>query len=197
MQSYRLVNPKIIGDFNDTFDAIDQKIAADKTWQCLTKYMTKNIPEFLFTLEDKKTGKLYNFQVNESIDGKIANYDIIELEPYLNQQQINLFKKMLNKIEEDISPSINITGGKKLHIKYDDNDNTSSSSSSSSDSSTDRKLFNKIRLFKATNTPQPIVYYWYTPQIYSPSRLPSIFIPTFIPPLLPYIEINLSSAWLG
>jgi len=88
-------------------------------------------------------------------------------------------------------------GKRKRHHKCEDLDDSSSTSESESE-----KLYEKIKLIREINNPQPIVYWWYAPQLYTSytQRLPSIYVPTFRPPLLPYVEINLSnlsSAWLG
>ena len=205
MQTYKLVNPKIIGEFNDTIKATDQKDAADRTWMKLTKYMTKNLPRFLFTLENRQTGQLHNFQVDESTEGKIANYDITEFDSNLTDSQIKSFKNKLHKIEKKTRHLTNgMKGGRRNDLDdldylddLDDEDEDDDEDIDIDDDE-DRALYDKIKLIKTINSPQPIVYYWYSPQLYSYRRytLPSIYIPTFIPPLLPYIEISLSSAWL-
>jgi len=190
MPTFKLVNPKIIGDFKDTINAKNVSDAADKTWGRLTKYITKNVPRFLFTLENQESGLLHNFQVDESPDGKIANYDIMELESKLTEKQIKSFKNELARIERKTKHLVdNMDGGRRKHHHHDEDDSTTSSSD---------ELYDKIKLIKSLNTPQPIVYWWYTPTLYTTYyTLPSIYIPTFNPPLLPYVEISLSSAWLG
>lgn len=187
MPTFKLVNPKIIGDFNDIVTANNKSDAADKTWMQLTKYITNNVPRFLFTLEDQESGLLYNFQVDENPDGKIANYDITELDSKLTKSQIKSFKNQLAKIERKTQHLINgMYGGQRRH-RYHEDDSTTDS----------EELYDKIKLIKSINTPQPIVYWWYTPVLYEYYKLPSIYIPTFNPPLLPYVEVGLSSAWLG
>lgn len=190
MSTFKLINPKIIGDFNDNINANNANQAAEKTWIELTKYITKNVPRFLFTLENQETGILHNFQVDESPNGKITDYDISELKSNLSDSQIKSFKNEIARIERKTKHLItDMTGGKKKH-RYHRHDDDSSTSSSD-------ELYNKIKLIKSFNNPQPIVYWWYTPILYSSYNLPSIYIPTFNPPLLPYVEIGLSSAWLG
>lgn len=196
MQTFKLVNPKIIGDFNDTINANDQRNAADTTWVNLTKYMTKNVPRFLFTLENTETGKLHNFQVDETIQGKLANYDITELDSNLTSSQIKAFKDELARLERKTKHLINMDGGKRKH-RYHGYKNYDSQCTDDSSTSDSDDLYDKIKLIRTINSPQPIVYWWYTPLIYTTYSLPSIYIPTFNPPLLPYVEINLSSAWLG
>lgn len=187
MPTFKLANPKIIGDFNDTIKANNKRDAADKTWVNLTKYITKNVPRFLFTLEDQESGLLHNFQVDESPDGKIANYDISELDLNLTKSQIKSFKNELTRIERKTQHLVGeMDGGRRRRHRYHEDDST-----------TESELYEKIKLIRSINTPQPIVYWWYTPVLYSTYKLPSIYIPTFNPPLLPYVEISLSSAWLG
>jgi hypothetical protein len=191
MPTFKLVNPKIIGDFSDTISAQNEADAADKTWLKITKYTTKNLPKFLFTLENTQSGKLHNFAVDESPDGKIANYDISEFDSNLTNSQVKSFKNELARLErktKHLTRGTQEGGRRHKHHRYDDDD----SSTSESDD-----LYDQIRLIKSINSPQPIVYWWYTPMLYTTYKIPNIYIPTFNPPLLPYVEINLSSAWLG
>lgn len=207
MSTFKLVNPRILGDYESNVSASNQRDAADKTWTNLTKYITKNVPNFLFTLEDNN-GKLYNFRVSEYVEGKIANYDIEELSNTLDANQIRMFRQELDNLE---NASYELEGGHKcssghcMHRnhrksgrnKNNDNDEDESCSSSSSSSSCSEDLYKKIKLIKSINSPQPIVYWWYAPYLYSSYKQPSVYIPTFNPPLLPYVELSLSSAWLG
>lgn len=189
MPTFKLVNPKIIGDFNDTVNARDETDAADKTWLKITKYTTKNLPRFLFTLENTQSGKLHNFSVDESPEGKIANYDITEFNSNLTDSQVKAFRNELARLERKTKHLTRGAqdGGRRHKHRHDDDSSTSDSDD----------LYDQIRLIKSINSPQPIVYWWYTPALYTTYKLPSIYIPTFNPPLLPYVEINLSSAWLG
>lgn len=81
-----------------------------------------------------------------------------------------------------------MNGRKRRRYRDDDDDDSTT---------TESELYDKIKLIRSINNPQPIVYWWYTPVLYTTYNLPSIYIPTFNPPLLPYVEISLSSAWLG
>jgi len=188
MPTYKLVNPKIVGSFDGTVDTKKPKEAAEQIWNSLTKYITKNVPNFLFTIEKQDGGQLYHFQVSETPDGKLAKYSITELEQKLSPSQTEEFKKEIEKANVSID---HMSGGKKRYKKYEDD----SSSSSSDDDETYKKLASFV---KPTLIPsQPIVYWWYSPYVYRPYRPPSVYIPTFRPPLIPYVEINLSSSWLG
>jgi hypothetical protein len=74
-----------------------------------------------------------------------------------------------------------------------------------------KKLHELVKEIKRRNTPQPIIYWWYDPVVYwyydiyydpvtcKTRKCPasSVFFPQFNIPLLPYVEINMSSAFLG
>jgi hypothetical protein len=73
-----------------------------------------------------------------------------------------------------------------------DDDDSDSSTTEDSDS-----VYDRVRLFKAKNTAQQqIAYWWYTPYLYRIDTIvESVYIPTFAVPLMPYIEISMSSAF--
>ena len=88
----------------------------------------------------------------------------------------------------------------KTRNRYDNDDSDSSDSSSSESESEDDEdfIYEKLKKLKMANNAKmygkPIVYWWYTPTLY---RLDRFYMPTLCAPLTPYVEINLSSAFLG
>lgn len=206
MQSYEIINPKIIGEFNTTISNAEDKIsAANKAWNNISEHITGNVPTFLFTMQNKETKELVSFQVNETRSSKkYADYSIAEIDTKLNKEQTKKFLgeiSRLNKMESEFKKRIQSGGKDKKHKhkqkhsqKRYQKDDDSSTSESSSDDEDDKMLYNKLKMFNHINQPKPIVYYWYTPVIYD---VQSFFVPTINAPLTPYVEINLSSAFLG
>lgn len=208
MPTYRLVNPKIIGDFKDTINAENHINAADKLWLSLSKYITHNVPTFMITLEDQDSKKLYSATIEEKPHGNSADYTISELDLSLTPEQEKSFRKQISRIEElkDEILHKQKTGGRhrehhrhhKRHKHDNDYDNDydnedDSSSSSDEDSPEFSSFYKNYKIYNYLTKPKPIVYWWYTPIYYKVDRF---YVPTFTPTVLPYIEINLSSAAL-
>ena len=170
MSNYKLINPYIEGTMVTSFSGASQLDAACSAWNALSKYITNNVPKFAFTLENND-GQLYHFLVKESLSGnRAADYKISEINLKLQQDAISQFKNRLS-----------MRGGRKHKKRHDDDDDESSSSSSTSED-----IFSAIKLSKLYSKTQPIVYWWYDPLIY---EVESIYIPTFVAPIVPYIEV--------
>lgn len=181
----------IIGSLNTNIEGMDVTDAANKAWVTISEHIAGNVPQFTFTLEDGNN-KLHSFQVTEASTGKYADYSISPIQMKLSREQETKFRNELKKLEKmgkqmggDKSDKSDKNDKRKK--RYLDNDDSSSSDS-------DDSTYDKIKLFNAINKPKPIVYWWYTPLIYPIDRF---YVPTFVAPLIPYVEINLSSAFFG
>ncbi len=131
----------------------------------MSKYITNNVPSFAFTIENQNEGTLHHFKVEETKNKKEATFKINEIDVKLKAGDLKKFKDRTSK---------SMKGGKK-HKSKDD------SSSSSSDA------FDTLKMYKQFNrSVLPITYWWYDPYVYN---LSSVYIPTFVTPVLPYIEI--------
>jgi hypothetical protein len=173
MANYRLINPCIEGDMKTTFSGNTPLDAAFGTWNAVSKYITNNVPHFAFTMENTKTGKMHHFAVKESlVGGGSAEFDITEINKVSSANEKEL-KKRIASFEKS-----SMRGGKK-HKKHDDDDDSSSSSSS--------EVFSALKLFKKRNQVYPIAYWWYDPLVYN---FNSLYIPTFVAPLAPHIELT-------
>lgn len=86
-------------------------------------------------------------------------------------------KAMKEKCQKSIGGK-RLSGGEKDKKKHKHDD-----SSSSSD---DDDAFNTLKLHKMLTKQTPISYFWYDPLIY---RFDSLYIPTFVSTLSPYVEI--------
>jgi len=210
MKSYTLVNPYIEGSMRTKFKAGSSLEAAKLAYEELSQYFSNNVPRFLFSL--KKTGSdsdndFYHFQVLE----KINNSDKLRytIKAYNKADNIDKFKIALKKTSDnlqgggatnadtdtdadadtDANTDANtdaknvLVGGKyKKYRKYKYDDDDSSSSSSSSDS-------DYYYYYKPVNRIRPINYWSYYPYLYPTTR---VYIPTFIPSIMPYVNISIN-----
>ena len=182
MPAFQLVNPYIVGDMKKTFNTSSSGEAADEAWGNLSKYITNNIPKFAFTMKRLSDGKLYHFVVKEKVaKNKMVNYSIKELSIKLNQDEESNFNKHIAKLENQL-------GGKRS--KDDSDSESDSDSDSSSESSDEDDLIKRIRYFKN----KPLNYLWYSPLIYNKDgTLTSVYLPSFTYPIVPYLELSVSS----
>ena len=184
MKNYTLVNPCILGQFNTEYKAENGLEAASQFWNDLSSFTTNNVPQLFITLQDSATKDLVHYKISEKINpkSKISDYTIEEINVDVKPADKKTFLKGVTDVKDKVSKLVSKqTGGaaekdKKPRKRYDD----SSSTSSMSD---DDEYFN-FRKYKRMT--QPISYWWYTPYLYNQ---PSIFIPTFNVPIIPYVEL--------
>lgn len=199
MTNYQLVNPYIDGKFNTVFSGNTPQDAAIKAWDSVSQYITNNVPKFAFTIERLNDKKLYHYVVKENVkkNTRLVDYAISELNLNLTDTQIQNFRKQSEKMRHGKNNNENDDaddqeGGHycKRHKRHNcrhavgDEDDDSSSSS-------DSDIYRQVQAMKYRQMPQPVVYWWYTPGLYN---FESLYIPTFVVPLTPYIELDLSSA---
>ena len=174
MPNYKCINPVIGGEVKTSFKANSDLDAANKLWSELSKYISNTVPKFAFTLE-KQGGALCHFSVKETKKGDKASFSISKLNLELDSRKEKEFKKRLVQGNKQ-------AGGKK-HKKRDDDDSSSSSSDNGIISP-----WSPVGLYSPYNTSLlPINYWWYDPYVYA---LDSLFIPTFVYPLTPYVEVS-------
>ena len=185
MGKFKLVNPVIIGTFNDTYETSSVDAAAQKFWETLTsdnKYVSGTIPKFLFSLMDTSDKELYHYMVKEKQDGSRSDYSITPVKVNIPKETKTSFLKEVQKVKNNSQD-----GGahddsekektKKHRKRYEDD-------SSSSDSDDDVDDF--FRYVRRKRAKKPIVYWWYTPAIYNVN---TIFTPTFVAPVSPYVQL--------
>jgi len=137
MTKYNLVNPLIEGNIKTSIKASNELEGAGKIYEeILAPMFITSVKEFKFSFEGG--GKMYHYNVTESVNGDNAKFKIEKFNGVVNDKK---FKTKLNEIMEQ-------SGGKSKHKHKKDDD---SSSSSSSDESSYR--FSR---------------YCYSPYIYSP-----------------------------
>ena len=174
MSNYNLINPSIQGNLENTFSGTNQLDAAVDAWDSLSKYITNTVPRFAFTLENTNDGQLHHFLVKENLSGgNSATYKITELDLNMKPSDVKAFKARINKFKKSQA------GGKKRKDKDEKDDDDDSTTSSS-------EAYSALKLYKQATKPLPIHYWWYDPIVY---RFDSFYVPTFVSPLTPYIEV--------
>lgn len=187
MPTFELVNPYIIGDIKKTFDKPSGSEAAGEAWGKLSKYITNNVPKFAFTLKRINDGKLFHYLVKEKVaKNKLVNYSIKEMSINLSKVEESNFIKHIDSLQTQL-------GGKKKEKKEEEEeDEDSSSDSSDSETEDDDDLIKRVRYFKDKS--QPLNYLWYSPILYNKDgSLTSVYLPSFTYPIVPYLELSLSS----
>lgn len=182
--NYELINPYIEGEFKRVFSGSEPIKAAKSCYSKLSEYIRSPIPKFYFSLKNVKSGKYYHFIVKEEIKkDNIANYNIEEL-------SIDHTKEDITKFEEKLQKFIQKGGLRSRDLRrqrsLDDDDFDSDYDSDSSD------YYDRYKYSYPYRTDQPILYYWYEPLLYKINRF---YVPHFVLPLSPLVEINLSSAF--
>jgi len=177
---YKLVNPNIKGNMNTTFDGNSHYNVAQKVWNELSSYFTNNVPKFAFTLQRTKDGKLFHFLVKEKIkndESKMVDFEISELKIKNAEKNNNKLKNIIKELDENDKK-----GG---YRDLDDDDDDFSYQLSP-------YQFNPYMLNHYQLNNQPIVWWWYDPIFY---QLETCFIPTFVMPLAPYVQLQLYNNW--
>lgn len=87
MQTYKLINPAIIGDMNTSYSAKTPLDAAQKAWKTMSQHITNNVPQFGFSLIDNSSDKLHHFVVSESVSQRKVKCNISEIDSKINTMQ--------------------------------------------------------------------------------------------------------------
>jgi|SaaInlStandDraft_5_1057022.scaffolds.fasta_scaffold20919_3 hypothetical protein len=179
-----VINPVITGNFDSTFNAEKPENAAQQFWEALTiegKYVTGNVPKFLFTMLDEKK-KLHHFMVSETFEGHDAEYVIKKVNPKLTKKQsTELIDEAVTARQRGAKLCDQQEGGRRK--RYTDD---SSSSSDSDEDITD--LFRSIRI---KNLTAPINYVWYSPYLYR-NVTQDVFTLNWAYPLTPYTQYRIA-----
>lgn len=181
VNTYRLVNPHIKGEFKNSLKTKNSIEAGKKFYKSLSEHFNNNIPEFYFTIQkgSSGSGKYYHFKVKEEREGEEVNFSI---EPY----KIKGEKKAITKFNGGLEKFINKVGGAKK--KKRKTKKKKDSDSDLDDDSSDDYYTRASTYIPSVN--YPIYYWWYDPYLYN---LNSIYIPTFYAYVTPYIEISLTN----
>lgn len=187
MDTYKLVNPYIIGKFNTTYKVENGIDAAKQFWDDLSAHTTNNMPQLYITLQRAGDNKLFHYKINEKIaksGSKIADYTISEVKSEVTDSHKKGFLSEISKLKAKIEKQAHKqAGGKRSSTKRDRYNKDDSSSDSSSSESESDEYFDFSR-FKRLS--QPISYWWYTPTLYNVAKL---YYPTFNVPITPYMQV--------
>lgn len=153
--SYILLNPHLPGKELTSKEKTPGS-AAEDVWGKLSTNIKNYSPNFLFSIQDTKTNKLYHYKVNENLENERVKYTI---------------QKFKGKVDEKgLLEGVSQNGGRRRH----DDDSSSSSSSSNDD-----YLYFPNSKSKLSNKGWTITYY---PTIYG---VPNVILPTFSSVLAP------------
>lgn len=177
--NFELINPYIEGEFKRIFSADECIKAAKKCHISMAEYIRSPMPKFYYTLKNIKSGKLHHFVVKEKIKkNNSADFNIEEIKINHTKEELQNFHKKLDNFKQK--------GGKRRKL----DDSSDSDSDFMDDDSSD--YYHRSKYSYPYRTDQPILYYWYDPLLYKVNRF---YLPHFVLPLSPLVEVNLSSAF--
>jgi hypothetical protein len=214
VNTYKLVNPYIRGEFETKLKTKNSVEAARKFYNSLSEHFNNSVPKFYFTIQKggSSKGKFYHFEVEETRKGDEVDFSIrpLELENVEKTDELFVsnfknFKGRFNaRRKSKRSSKRGSKRGSRKSSKRSSKRNSRKSSKRGSRSSrkserresSDRfgdgfeeNDFYKSALEYVPVASQPISYLYYDPLIYS---LDSVFLPTFYAYLSPYVELNTS-----
>jgi hypothetical protein len=176
---YEIINPTIIGKFGTTYEADTPLDAAKEFWNRLSALIVNEVPNMCFSLRNNDNSNVSHFVVNENQSGN--NMVTYVIKPIMNVSKDDS-KEMCDIHDTTITAAFAKTGGK----------DPLDSSSHDSDDSDDSDAPLVIREWPKFSN-YPIYYFRYAPWLYR--AIKSSFIPLFVYPINPYIEIGFSSAF--
>jgi hypothetical protein len=124
--SFTLINPHI-NNINFTSSKKNPDLAAEEVWSEFSKNITEHVPNFYFSIMNKKDNSLYHYNVTENVENQNVKYTISNL------KNSNKFDK---ELFEDYN-NMHTKGGGHKHKKHDSSSSSDSSNSSDSSSSSD------------------------------------------------------------
>jgi hypothetical protein len=177
---YVLVNPKIKGSIKTTVESENAHKAANKLYKNLSEYMANRVGDFDISIQNEKTNELSHYRILEDERDGQGYYKIYK---YQGSMDEDIEKQLLKKYQ---------SGGNKGGT-YSDSD----SSDSDSDSSTSN--FSELLDSDSMGYVYPVTYYTYYTLPYYKLKTVGLtakdrarfFVPNFIYPLNPCVEINL------
>jgi len=209
VNTYKLVNPYIRGEFDTKLKTKNSIEAARKFYNSLSEHFNNSVPKFYFTIQKggSNKGKFYHFEVEESRKGDDVNFSIRPLELENQEKTDELFVTNFKKFKGRFnargkgskksrrgSRKSSRKGSRKSSRKGSRKSSKRSSGKVSRRESSDRfgdgfqeDDFYRNALEYVPVASQPISYLYYDPLIYN---LDSVFLPTFYAYLSPYVELN-------
>ena len=184
VNTYRLINPSIRGDYKNKIKAKNSVEAAKILYTNLSEHFNNNLPEFCFTIQKGSSGngKYYSFRTREVRKGEEVKFSI---QPYSIPNEQKAYKSLEKKLEK---LSKTIDGGKRKKTSK-----KSKKKPKVEDDDSDDDLFEDdsedYYVRASSYVPvlnYPIYHFWYDPSVY---KLKSYYIPTFYSYITPVIQI--------
>jgi len=194
VNKYKLVNPYIKGDFETKIDAKNSLEAAKILYKNLSEHFNNNVPSFYFTIQKGGSGKgkFSHFQVNERKTEDEVSYSLKSYELKDEDNAIAQYVENFEKFKGRFNGGGKKTGRKSYRKSSRKSGKKSSRKSKKSnwddsDSDSDSDSYNFYREAKSyiPVTNQSLYYMYYDPLVY---RLDSVYLPTFYPSSIPYLE---------
>jgi hypothetical protein len=195
VNSYKLVNPYIKGEFESKIKSKNSIEAAKKFYNSLSEHFNNNVPSFYFTIQKggKGKGKFYHFVVNESRKGDEVDFSIKPYEMQNGEKAVETLVQNFESFKGRFNGGAKRRSSKRRSSKRRSSKRRSSKRSSRSSSrrnsrnEDDSDDFYRQAAKYVPVTTSPISYLYYDPIVY---QVDSVFIPTFYAYLSPYVELN-------
>ena len=184
VNTYKLVNPFIQGDFNDKVKAVNSLEAAKEFYGNLSEHFNNNVPKFYFTIQKGSSGKgkYYHFLVEEKRSKDNVSFSI---EPYKVRGEADSNKSFAKKLKK-FKGRMELEGGAKKKSKKSKKRKSSKRRKSKSKDDSSSEEYIKKELSYVPVADLPIHHWWYDPSLY---KVNSVYIPTFYSYVTPYIEV--------
>lgn len=185
VNTYKLVNPYIQGNFKRAVKATNSVEAANMFYKNLSKHFNNSVPKFYFTIQKGSSGlgKYYHFEVRENREEDEVSFEVKPYNKGIEKSEMATFENKLSTFKAKFSQD----GGKK------NKKSKSKSKSKLMDDSDDifddssEEFYKRARQYMPV-TNSTIYYWWYDPYVY---KLDSLYIPTFYSYVTPYIQLAL------
>ena len=183
VNTYKLVNPHITGEFKNSVKARNSVEAAKILYNNMSEHFNNNLPEFYFTIHKGRSGKgkHYHFHVKEKREGEEVSFSLQTHTIRNEKSALAKFNQKLNKYKGS-----KLTGGKK-ETKKTSKKSKKTKKVELDDSDSSEDYYRRAKSYVPINN-YPIYSWWYDPYLY---RLDSIYVPTFYNYVTPYIQIPL------
>ncbi len=169
MVKYNLVNPHVEGKFDCACNGKTPSDAAANLWERLSEHLNNNIPQFGFTIQKASGGSLHHFSVSEKKSGETVTAKI---------DPVKVTKKAEKEFLKDLDKFKTMAGGAK--DEFDDEDDEFD------DAERQIGTYDWIAWqMNMLDRNQPFAFWRYYP--FYP--FPSVYVPTFIFPMAPYVEV--------
>ena len=183
--TYKLVNPYIIGDTRKAVKAKNSYLAARQLYENLSEHFSNSIPNFNITIMKGKN-KYYSFNIKENRQGNEVKFSIQPIKIKNGKMKYKKLEEKINKLKKKTLGGAKKKKSKKRKSKKrtidDDSDDIDSEFYIDDDSENYyRRTTNYVPTFGS-----PLDYIYYNPFFYD---LDDIYIPTFYSYIHPLIHL--------